>query len=51
MHFKGIGYAVPMGSSPEELTENLQTLIDCGYDYVEVLPDSWRMWIGGRIDH
>ena len=42
MPFKGIGYAVPLGSSPEELTENLQTLIDCGYDYVEVSPASWR---------
>ena len=50
MNFKGIGYAVPMGSSPEELTENLQTLIDCRYDHVEVGPDSWRMWVGGRID-
>ena len=50
MNFKGIGYAVPMGSSPEELTENLQTLIDCGFDYVEVLPDAWRLWVGGRTD-
>ncbi len=39
-----------MGSSPEELTENLQTLIDCGYDYVEVMPAIWRMWVGGRIN-
>ena len=38
------------GIIPEELTENLQTLIDCGYDHVEVGPDSWRMWVGGRID-
>ena len=50
MHFKGIGYAVPMGSSPKELTENLETLIDCGYDYVEVSPASWRLWVGGRTD-
>ncbi len=50
MPFKGIGYAVPLGSSPKELTENLQTLIDCGYDYVEVSPASWRMWVGGRTD-
>ena len=50
MPFKGIGYAVPMGSSTEELSANLQTLIDCGYDYVEVMPDSWRMWVGGRVD-
>ncbi len=50
MPFKGIGYAVPMGSSPKELADNLQTLIDCGYDYVEVEPDSWRMWVGGRVD-
>ena len=50
MNFKGIGYAVPMGSSPAELTKNLETLIDCGYDYVEVEPDSWRMWVGGRVD-
>ena len=50
MHFKGIGCSVPMGSSPKELTENLQTLIDCGYDFVEVLPDLWRMWVGGRTD-
>ena len=50
MNFKGIGYGVQMGSSPQELTENLQTLIDCGYDYVEVEPDKWRMWVGGRTD-
>lgn len=50
MPFKGIGYAVPMGSSPQELTENLHTLIDCGYDYVEVSPASWRLWVGGRTD-
>ena len=50
MGFKGIGCSVPMGSSPAELTENLQALIDCGYDYVEVLPDSWRLWVGGRTD-
>ena len=50
MKYKGIGYAVPLGSSPEELTENLETLIDCGYDYVEVSPASWRMWVGGRVD-
>ena len=39
-----------MGSSPNELAENLQTLIDCGYDFVEVQPDKWRMWVGGRVD-
>jgi sugar phosphate isomerase/epimerase len=50
VNFKGIGYGVQMGSSPQELTENLQTLIDCGYDYVEVSPASWRMWVGGRVD-
>ena len=50
MNFKGIGCSVPLGSSPEELTENLHTLIDCGYDYVEVSPASWRMWVGGRVD-
>ena len=50
MQFRGIGCSVPLGSSPAELTENLQALIDCGYDYVEVLPDLWRMWVGGRTD-
>ena len=50
MKFKGIGYRAPLGSSPQELTENLETLIDCGYDYVEVSPASWRMWVGGRVD-
>ena len=50
MRFKGIGCSVPLGSSPKELTENLQALIDCGYDYVEVVPETWRMWVGGRVD-
>ena len=50
MNFKGIGCSVPLGSSPKELAENLQSLIDCGFDFVEVLPDLWRMWVGGRTD-
>lgn len=50
MNFKGIGYAVPLGLTPKELTTNLELLIDCGYDYVEVLPDAWRMWVGTSVD-
>ena len=50
MHVKGIGCSVSLGSSSEELAQNLQTLVDSGFDYVEVAPDIWRLWVGCRID-
>ena len=51
MPFRGFGYAVPMFGSPADLAERLQMLADIGYDYVEFLPESWDIWLGGRVNH
>ncbi len=48
--FRGFGYALIDRGSPHHLDELLRAVADAGYDYAEVDPRNWNVWLGGRVN-
>jgi sugar phosphate isomerase/epimerase len=48
--FRGYGYALIDRGSPAHLDELLRAVADAGYDYAEVDPRHWNVWLGGRAN-